>query len=61
MATESAPYVLKMPIMTDTAPEKPESKPKNEWLVILPDHEGMLKKRMEVRPYVDCAKKKWIH
>jgi hypothetical protein len=25
---------------------------KSEWLVLIPDHEGVLKKRMEVRPYV---------
>jgi hypothetical protein len=24
---------------------------KSEWLVIIPDHEGVLKKRMEIRPY----------
>ena len=25
---------------------------KYEWVVIIPDHEGVLDKRMEVRPYV---------
>jgi hypothetical protein len=25
---------------------------KSEWLIIVPDHEGVLAKRMEVRPYV---------
>lgn len=25
---------------------------KPEWLIILPDYEGALEKRMEVRPYV---------
>jgi hypothetical protein len=25
---------------------------KSEWLVLVPDYEGVLEKRMEVRPYV---------
>jgi hypothetical protein len=32
--------------MSIAAPEK------IDWLIILPDHEGALAKRMEVRPYV---------
>ena len=39
--------VLKMSVTTAATP----SKPKHEWLVILPDHEGVLEKRMSVRPY----------
>ena len=41
------PKVLKMPITTAAT----ESKPKHEWLVIMPDHEGVLAKRMSVRAY----------
>jgi len=30
--------------------EQMEGKEKTEWLIILPDHEGALEKRMSVRP-----------
>ena len=30
--------------------------PKQEWMIIVPDHAGALEKRMEVRPYVKTIK-----
>ena len=51
----SNPYVLKMPITTSTStskPAPPATRSKHEWLVILPDHDGILEKRMSVRQYV---------
>ena len=47
MTEESTPYVLKMRNTTASAPPKP----RHEWIVILPDHEDVLDKRMAVRPY----------
>ena len=47
MTEESTPYVLKMRKTTASA----SPKPKHEWIVILPDHENVLDKRMAVRPY----------
>ncbi|KAL8795689.1 MAG: hypothetical protein Q9195_001927 [Heterodermia aff. obscurata] len=43
MAEESTPYVLKMRNTTASAPPKP----KHEWIVIVPDHEDVLDKRMD--------------
>ena len=51
MAEESTPYVLKMRNTTTSAPPKP----KHEWIVIVPDHEDVLDKRMAVRPYDDST------
>lgn len=51
--TGSTPYVLRMPITTSTAPSKP--KLKHEWIVIIPDYEGALEKRMSVRPYASLS------
>ena len=50
MAEATEPYILKMPITSAAVPAAKDSpKAKREWLVIVPDYEGVLEKRMSVR------------
>ena len=34
--------------------------PKQEWMIIVPDHAGALEKRMEVRPYVKTTRRERV-